>query len=86
MPRVACPTTEWVLTKKRLSVISKKRMTRAGDSLKYYQTDSEIIQKVAQMIGITLLSYGLAGIKMLSCFFSVIIALSAALIPQHNLS
>ena len=44
------------------------------------------MQKVAQMIGITLLSYGLAGIKMLSCFFSVIVALSAALVPQHNLS
>ena len=61
-------------------------MTRAGDSLKYYQTDSEVIQKVAQMIGITLLSYGLAGIKMLSCFFAIILALSAALVPHLYLS
>ena len=87
MPRVACPTTEWVLTKKRLSVISKKKDDKSRGFLKVLPNRLyEIIQKVAQMIGITLLSYGLAGIKMLSCFFAVIIALSAALVPQLYLS
>ena len=34
MPRVACPTTEWVLTKKRLSVISKKKDDKSRGFLK----------------------------------------------------
>ena len=64
----------------------KKKDDKSRGFLKVLPNRLYEIQKVAQMIGITLLSYGLAGIKMLSCFFSVIVALSAALVPQHNLS
>ena len=34
MPRVVCPTTEWILTKRPSEIISKKRMPRVGDSLR----------------------------------------------------
>ena len=64
----------------------KKKDDKSRGFLKVLPNRLYEIQKVAQMVGITLLSYGLAGIKMLSCFFSVIIALTAALVPQHNLS
>ena len=84
MPRVARPTTEWVLTKKRLSVIPKKKDDKSRGFLKVLPNRLYEIQKVAQVIGITLLSYGLAGIKMLSCFFAVIIALSAALVLWYH--
>ena len=64
----------------------KKKDDKSRGFLKVLPNRLYEIQKVAQMIGITLLSYGLAGIKMLSCFFAVIIALSAALVPQLYLS
>ena len=34
MPRVVCPTTEWILTKRPSEIISKKWMPRVGDSLR----------------------------------------------------
>ena len=64
----------------------KKKDDKSRGFLKVLPNRLYEIQWVAQMIGITLLSYGLAGIKMLSCFFAVIIALSAALVPQLYLS
>ena len=62
MPRVVCPTTEWILTKRPSEIISKKRMPRAGVSLSTPKP-TLIIQKVAQMTGITLLSYGYPAFK-----------------------
>ena len=62
MQRFVCPTTEWILTKRPSEIISKKRMLRVGVSLSTTKP-TLIIQKVAQMTGFTLLSYGCPAFK-----------------------
>ena len=63
MPRVECPTTEWILKNDPLKSYQKKGCPRAGVSLSTTQKRLSIIQKVAQMTGITLLSYGCPAFK-----------------------
>ena len=40
MPRVVCPTTEWILTKRSPRSYMKKRMPRAGDSVSTTQNQT----------------------------------------------
>ena len=57
MPKVVCSTTEWVLTIRLSEIISKKGCQDSGIPWVLPNRISEIIQNVAQMIGMTLLGY-----------------------------
>ena len=78
MPRVVCSTIEWVLTKRLSEIISKKGCQEPGIPLVLPNRLSEIIQTVAQMIGITLFFPGISfqAIHFFSRFFSVKIDIS----------
>ena len=81
MPRVVCSTTEWVLTKRLSEIISKKGCQESGIPLVLPNRLSEIIQTVAQMIGITLLDYGcLAFTYIIDTAPTVILASSAPMV------
>ena len=65
MPRVVCPTTEWILTNDPLRSYPKKGYQEPG--FPYVLTKPTlVIQTVAQMTGITLLSYGCPAFKYIS--------------------